>query len=149
MPTLATVVVHETLTGRNRYQYQSTPKHHGADAAAAQWLPKLTLEEEFAVFNLADQNELADEDGRLYGVLRIGENDLRDVGTWQQQIAEFPLASEGTPWHGYPIWAINQDGPSNRAAQKMRPAKIVFQRMETAGLITKRQRKRLYKGDHV
>ncbi len=149
MPTLATVVVHEALTERGRYQYQFTPKHHGADPGAAQWLPELTLDEEFTVFDTADLHEVADEDGRLYGVQQLPDGSLRDLGTWSEQVAEFPVASEGTPWHGYPLWAISPGGPTNRAAEKMKPAKAVFQRMEAAGLITKRQRKRLQKGDHA
>jgi hypothetical protein len=148
MPTLATVVVHETLTERSRYQYQFTPKHHGADPGAAQWLPELTLDEEFAVFNTADLHAVADEDGRLYGIQRLADGSLRDLGTWNEQVAEFPVASEGTAWHGYPVWAISPGGPTNRAAMQMRPAKSVFRRMEGEELITKRQRKRLEKGDH-
>jgi hypothetical protein len=93
--------------------------------------------------------ELSDKDGRLYGVLRDAEGELRDLGTWQQQVAEFPPANEGVPWHGYPIWAVNDAAPANRSGEKVRPAKTVFARMEQVGLITARQRKRLYKGDHV
>src|SRR5215813_2426661 len=84
MPTLATIVIHAQATRRSGYQYQFTPKHHGADPDAAQWLPSLRLEEEFAVFDLADEHELADKDGRLYGVLRNAEGEFRDLGTWQQ-----------------------------------------------------------------
>jgi hypothetical protein len=59
---------------------------------------------------------------------------LRDLGTWGQQIAEFPSAKAGIPWHGYPIWAVNQEAPDNRKGEKMRPAKQVFEKLEAPGL---------------
>ena len=80
MPTLAAFVVHNQVTGRNHYRYLFTPKHHGADESAAQWLPSMSLEEEFAIFNGADQNELFDADGRLYGVQPEGGDGLRHIG---------------------------------------------------------------------
>jgi hypothetical protein len=149
MPIIAEIVIHGQTTRRSGYRYQLTPKHHGGDPGAAQWLPALGLEEEFGVFDTADQHELSDEEGRLYGVLRDAEGELRDLGTWQQQVAEFPRADEGVPWHGYPIWAVNEVAPARRSGEKMRPAKEVFGKMERAGLLSRGQRKRLYKGDHA
>jgi len=148
MPTLAEIVIHTQPTRRSGYQYQFTPKHHGADAEAAQGLPGLSLDEEFAVFDSADGNDLSDESGWLYGVERDGEG-LRDLGTWAQQMAEFPSARTGEAWHGYPIWSVNELAPPNRRGQKMRPGKEVFLKMERAGLLTARLRKRLFKGDHL
>jgi hypothetical protein len=147
MPTLATVTPHEDVTHGHQYRYQFTPKHHGADKEAAQWLPTLSLEEEFQVFNSADEHELADDDGRMYGVERVGPDSLRTLGTRREQVAEFPFAREGETWHGYPLWPL--DDGSNRAGEDMRPSKAVFQRMEVVGLITKRGRKRLMQGKHV
>ena len=66
-----------------------------------------------------------------------------------QQMAEFPLPQEGEPWHGYPIWAVNGLAPENRRGEKMRPDKDVFLKMQRAGLLTERERKRLFKGDHA
>ena len=148
MPTLSTILEHDVVTDRSSFRYHFTPKHHGGDAAAAQWLPSLTLDEEFDVFNLADSHELSDERGWLYGIRRLG-NDLQDLGTWGQQLAEFPSARLEEAWHGYPIWSINGLAPPNRRGEKMRPDKQVFIKMEDAGLLTKPQRKRLLKGDHV
>lgn len=108
----------------------------------------MTHEEEFSVFNLADVLDIQD-DGRFFGVLRDAEGDLRDLGTWQQQVAEFPLASGSAPWHGYPAWPLNDLAPPNRVSQKMRPNKSVFVFMESVGLISTRQRTRLMKGDHA
>lgn len=38
-PTLAEIVEHPVRTAARSYRYQFTPKHHGADRDAAQWLP--------------------------------------------------------------------------------------------------------------
>ena len=149
MPTLATVEVHAEVTGRSGYRYQFTPRHHGAAADAAQWLPSLSLAEEFAVFNAADRHELSDDEGRLYGVQPDGDDGLRYLGTWNQQIAEFPLARDGEAWHGYSLYPVNASASPNRQGEKSRPDKVVFDRMVRAGIITRRQRKRLMKGDHV
>lgn len=149
MPTLATIILHDRVTGRSQYQYQFTPKHHGADAKAAQWLPSLSLEEEFAVFDAADQHELADDGGRFYGAVPDGADGLRTLGTWNQQVAEFPHAREGEAWHGYPLYPLIELGPENRRGDACRPAKQVFDRMVLVGLITPRQQKRLMKGDYA
>lgn len=149
MPTLATVVVHGELTRRSRFSYQFTPKHHGADAGAAQWLPSLSLEGEFSIFDAADEHELFDDRGWLYGVQQDGEDGLRYIGIWNQQVAEFPFAREGEAWHGYPLYPLKELGPENRRGEKHRPAKEVFDQMVRAGIITHRQRRRLLKGDHA
>jgi hypothetical protein len=142
--------IHPTVTRRSAYQYLFLGKHHGGGTKGdARWLEELTADEEFSVFDDADWHEIADQDGRLYCVLRDGRGGLRDLGTWQQQIAEFPHANVGMPWHGYPIWAVNELAPPNRASQKVRPDRGVFNLMEEAGLLTARQRKRLYKGEHT
>ena len=146
MPTLATVVVHGTLTARSHYRYQFTPKHHGADQQAAQWLPALTLEEEFAVFDDADEHDLTDDAGELYGLRRDGEGGLLPVGVWDEQIAEFPFAGDGQAWRGYPGYPLVEMGPANRRGERSRPARVVFDKMLRAGLISRSQRQRLLKG---
>jgi hypothetical protein len=148
MPTLASIQEHFRRTDRSAFRYQFTPKHHGADAEAAQWLPELSLEDEFAVFNLADQHDLSDDDGRLYGILLDGKK-LRLVGTWYQQIAEFPAARSGEASHGYPIWPANELAPENRRGQRMRPATVVFTKFERAGLISAGDKRRLIRGRHA
>jgi hypothetical protein len=149
MPTLSTVEDFAEVTGRSGYRYQFTPKHHGADPNAAQWLPSLTLAEEFAVFDTADQHELLDEAGNLYGVQPDGEGGLVYLGTWNQQMAEFPVAREGEAWHGYPLYPVSELAPQKLQGEKYRPAKEIFDKMVRAGLITNRHKKRLKKGDHV
>src|SRR5882724_2866430 len=127
MPTMAAVVVSGTVTTRSKYQYQFTPKHHGADKKAAQWVSSLTLDEEFAVFNMADENDFADVNANLYGIERIGADDLRVLGTRGEQVARFPATAQNQPWHGYPAWAL---AGGNRAGDDMKPTKAVLDRMK-------------------
>lgn len=141
--------IHPTPTRRSGHRYLFYDKHHGADRRAAQWSPELTPDEEFAVFDRADWHDLSDDRGWLHG-LRLGpDGAVLELGTWGQQLAEFPSARIGEPWHGYPLWPLKEQGPPNRRGEKHRPSKEVFAKMEAAGLLTARDRKRLYKGDHV
>jgi hypothetical protein len=152
MPTVTEVVVHGERTRRGGYQYQFTPKHHGGPGAgpdAAQWLTSLSLVEEFAIFNAADQHALSDEHGNLYGVERDGPDSLRHTGVWQEQVARFPVTRQGEVWHGYPVYPLVDEGPENRRGQKGRPDGAVFTKMVRAGIISPSQRKRLMKADHA
>jgi hypothetical protein len=143
--------IHPITTERSGYRYLFYDKHHGRGGPdASQWLEGLSKDDEFGVFDVADQHDLADERGWLYGTRpRHVAGHIPDLGTWGQQIAEFPLARSSEPWHGYPLWPLVEEGPDNRKGEKARPSKSVFIRMEAAGLITQRERKKLYKGDHV
>src|SRR5262249_10901101 len=133
-----------------QYQYQFTAKHRGGGTSDdARWADELSRDDEFSVFDDADFHDISDEDGRLYGVFRTQDGVLRDLGTWRQQMAEVPRPSGGSPWHGYPIWAVNDEAPPNRSGQQMRPAKVVFDMLLEAGLITTRDRRRLLKGRHA
>ena len=143
--------IHRVPTRRSGYLYLFYDKHHGRGGPeAAQWLPSLSRDDEFAVFDVADRDDLSDERGWLYGMRPRDEaGHIPDLGTWGQQIAEFPLARSNDPWHGYPLWPLGEEGPENRKGEKGRPFKIVFLRMEVVGLITHRERKKFYKGDHL
>ena len=126
-----------------------TGKHHGGGTAEdACWSAQLTPDEEFAVFDTSDALDILDDGGRFYGVLPDPSGDLRELGTWQQQIAVF-TGTETGPWHGYPVWPVDDMAPPNRSTQAARPSKIVFDALEANGLITPRQRRRLYKGKHT
>ena len=156
VPTITMIEIHPTVTRRTGRQYQFTPKHHGCDPGdgcdpgAACWLPALTRDDEFAVFDGADFSGSEDAAGNLYGVSRDGAGGgLRYIGTWYQQVAVFPVARAGEAWHGYPLWPLGDAGPDNRRGEKMRPDKRAFQKMEQSGLITRRERKRLMKGDEA
>lgn len=149
VPTILALEVHPVPTHRGRLLYQFTPKHHGGDAGAATWRAELTREEEFEVIDTADQHEIADTDGNLYGLLRGEGGTLRALGTWDQRPAEFPVARPGEPWHGYPIFPVNDEAPENRQGFACKPAKEVFGRLLGAGLVDRREKKRLAKGDFV
>jgi hypothetical protein len=143
MPTLYEIREHSTVTRGRGLRYLFTPKHHGAVLDAAQWLPSLSFEEEFAVFDDADVHELRDDDGNLYGVRREAEGSLSYIGTRKEQVAEFPVARDGEAWHGYPVYPLTEMG------QRHRPDRSVFNRMVEAGLINRSQRRRLLKGNHA
>ncbi len=132
---------HLQRTRKHQYRYLFTAKHHGGEKNAAQWHPELSPDDEFAVFDGADEMELSDEGGNLFGALSDGQESLRFLGTFREQIAKFPCAPAGSPWHGYPVWPLIDE--------KYRPSKQVFARMLVAGLITQPMRRRLMKGDHV
>jgi len=141
--------LHNAVTQRRQLQYLFAAKHHGADRTAARWLPILTAAEEFSVFDGADLEDLSDGRGWLYGVLRNGLGNLLFLGTWNQQIAEFPSAREGFPWHGYPLYPLRGVGPENRRGERMRPSLEVFGKMVESGVLTPRQKKRLARGKHA
>ena len=53
--------IHPVPTRRSEYRYLFYDKHHGRGGPdAAQWLPSLSQDEEFAVFDLADRDELSE-----------------------------------------------------------------------------------------
>ena len=98
--------LHPQATGRSNHRYFFYDKHHGRGGPqAARWLPELSDDEEFAVFDQADLLNLSDEQSNLYGI-RIGPEPEREVlilGTLGQQIAKFPASRAGSPWHGFPL----------------------------------------------
>jgi hypothetical protein len=152
MSRVTEVLVHGERTKRGGYQYQFTPKHHGGPGSGrhvAQWLTSVSLDEEFAIFDAADEHELSDEDGHLYGVEGKGPQSLRHIGAWKEQVAIFPFARDGEAWHGYPVYPLVDEGPENRRGQKARPEGAVFTKMVRAGIISPSQRKRLMKADHA
>jgi hypothetical protein len=143
--------IHPVPTRRSGFRYQFYDKHHGRGGKdAAQWLQEMTHQDEFDVFDAADLHEIADERSWLYGVRPRDESgQVPDLGTWGQQVAEFPYARPNETWHGYPLWPLGEAAPENRKGEMGRPSKAVFLRLEEVGTITRRERKKLYKGDHL
>ena len=91
---------HPEVTRRSKYRYCFTSKHHGGGSLEdARWT--ILPNEEFSIFDTADFLEVCELDECYYGVFPV-DGELRDIGTWEQQMAEFPKASKGAPWHGYP-----------------------------------------------
>lgn len=146
MPTIAADFVHEHRAQLRGLAYLFTQKHHGADRRASQWLPALSFDEEFGVFNLADARDISDADLSLYGIARDGDG-LRTLGKWYQQVAYFPVANENQPRHGYPLYPLNDEASGNRGGEKHRPPKLIFDKLLEAGLITATEQRRLKKGD--
>jgi hypothetical protein len=141
---------HPTPTRKNGYRYFFHPKHHGdGKVDDARWLPGLKRDDEFLVFDDADFHGIVAENGYLYGLLRGADNKLRDLGIWEEQIAEFPYADAGIPWHGYPIWAATGEAPESSVRRRQRPPKDVFRQMMHLGIISDRERRRLMGGKHV
>jgi hypothetical protein len=135
-------IEHPTRTRQNQHRYMFTAKHHGGDRNAAMWLPEISHDVEFSIFDHADWRQIADSRGWLFGILLDGNGDLLNIGTWDEQVAEFqPGTAEGDPWHGYPQWALDETGPPNRRKQRCCPEREVFDQMVAAGLINKIQRK--------
>jgi len=159
LPSVQDNTQHALPTARRSLIYLFTPKHHGASQNNSCWLTELTFDEEFAIFDRADgivvqfpyedNRQVADESGNLYGYLPLSDGSLSVIGTWYQQLAEFPVQEDGAAWHGYPIWPINSDAPQNLQGQKCRPDSAIFDRMLKLGDITRGQRKRLKKGDWI
>jgi hypothetical protein len=151
MPTVLEVVVHSVPTRRRGLSYQFTPKHHGGPGhqGQAQWLATITVEQEFGVFNIADELDLSDETRRLYGILRVPELGVQFLGTRDEQIATFPAAREGESWHGYPVYPLASGEAQGRGGESGKPAKVVFEKMRRAGLLSEVERRRLMKGKHV
>jgi hypothetical protein len=142
--------IHPSVTRKSGHQYFFHDKHHGGGTSEdARWLDEVSQDDEFSIFDTSDWHNIADDQNWLYGLLRSAEGQLRLLGTWNQQVATFPFTQPGVAWHGYPLWPLNDEAPPNRQGQKFRPSKAVFEKMQSAGLVTARERKRLIKGDHA
>jgi hypothetical protein len=137
--------LHSVRTTRNRYAYFFDDKHHGRGGPrAAQWAEDVSEEEEFAIFDRSDDLDLSDTDGNLYG-LRIGPNgEILVLGTWKQQVAEFPRAHPGHPWHGYPLGPLKDTRPPHPPVRPL--PRDALQKMVDRGLLSGGQRKRLLLG---
>jgi len=123
--------------------------HRTGDSEDAQWLPEMTHDEEFAVFELSVSHDLSNKKGDLYG-LRLGPGGRRILilGTREEQIAEFPLPQGDHPWHGYPVWPVTRLERDKKERKDGAPHEAL-RKMSFAGLITENQRKRLARGKHA
>jgi hypothetical protein len=79
----------------------------------------------------------------------VPKHEILFLGTRYEQVAHYWEASQGSPWHGYPLWPIIQRRSLNRKDQRHRPPKDVLQKMVNKCLLTDKQRYRLQKGDTV
>jgi hypothetical protein len=133
----------------NGLRYLFTEKHHGGphSAGQAQWLPALSFETEFWVFDQADIHNFRDKDGRLYGILKDPTSFCETIGTRDEQIARFYQPPAGSPWHGHPVYPLSN--VKRRSGEVGKPRPEVFARMVEVGLITEEQATRLKKRKHI
>lgn len=131
------------------YRYYFHPRHHGAGSSSdARWKSEITRPDEFGIFRDSANADFADVSGNLYGLMKI-QGKVIDIGTQGEQIAKFWKASTGSPWHGFPCWAILSRDYQNRRGQQYRPPKSVLEKMQEQKLITLVQCRRLSRGDRI
>jgi hypothetical protein len=119
MPTVQANIEHSQTTRMNRLRYQFTPKHHGGPGSRgqAQWILSITFAEEFSIFDEADSSEVLDIRGNMYGVLRDTAGELRDLGSWEEQIAKIPQHKE-RPMAWIPLLGDKQERSIEAAQTK-------------------------------
>jgi hypothetical protein len=149
MPIIQVNINHDQVTTRSGHRYIFTEKHHGGpnSKGQAQWLPSLAFEDEFWVFNMADEFIFCDDDGTLYGLLKRPGTLAAFIGTRDEQIATFPAPNAGSPWHGYPVYPLA--GIKGRSGEFGRPKNAIFARMAEVGLLTTQEVTRLKKRKHI
>jgi hypothetical protein len=138
---------HPVPTWRSGHHYFYYDKHHGwAGPDAARWALDLSENEEFGIFEQADDLELSDDGGSLYGIRLVPERQVIALGTLRQQIAKF--TDSGPHWHGFPLGPLDRNLDPPHPPPRPLP-KDALQKMVDAQLLTGEERKRLLKGKHV
>jgi hypothetical protein len=135
-------------TFRSKHKYCFSEKHHAVgDSPHAQWKNDLRPCDEFAVFDLADLHNIADEQGRdLFGVHCI-EAAVRQLGTRGEYVAKFEFPTGPCPWHGYPLWPIKPLSTDKNVRHGPAPQSIL-RKLADAGVISQKARRRLSVGKH-
>lgn len=145
--------IHDQATRRSHLTYCFTAKHHGAGLKSdSRWSPALSRQEEFAVFDMADENQLSDADGNLYGLRIAGLGEQRRIlalGSRNELIARFWAEDAEAPWHGHPLWPVITRDSLNRKKQGNAPPKAVFDRMVEANVLTEVQAARIRTARHI
>lgn len=144
--------LHPVHTARSRLTYCFTLKHHGAGSPSdSRWLPELSRDEKFGVFDMVDRLDLSDDEGNLHGIrVRTGgsRTEILPLGTRYELIARF-WEQGVSHWHGHPLWPILQRGATNRSRQGYVPPRRVFERMVQANVLSAIQARRLKTGHHI
>jgi hypothetical protein len=139
--------LHAVRTRRSSYRYFFYDKHHGRGGPeAARWALDLSEGEEFGIFEQADELELSDDHGNLYGIRLGPDREVLVLGTLRQQVAKF--TDSGPHWHGFPLGPLDGNLDPPHPPERALP-KDALQKMVDAGLLTREERRRLLKGKHV
>ncbi|MGP0069248.1 MAG: hypothetical protein ACLQGP_37315 [Isosphaeraceae bacterium] len=139
--------LHPVPTRRTRLRYFFSDKHHGRGGPeTAQWALDLSEDEEFVIFDRADDLDLSDDRGSLYGIRFGPERQVIALGTLRQQIAKF--TDSGPHWHGFPLGPLDRNLHPPHPPERALP-KDALQKMVDAQLLTREERKRLLKGKHI
>ena len=139
---------HVETTERSRRRYFFYDKHHQADRLdEAQWHQSLTPDDEFAIFDRADQLALYDEIGNLYGIHRVDHDPItiQVLGSNGEQFAQFPH-TENDAWFGQPIKLIatgDETYPERPVPRK------VLNTMVARDLLSPSERRRVARGSHI
>ena len=112
----------------------------------AKWALDLGENEEFGIFDQADDLELSDDRGNLYGIRLGPERQVLVLGTHRQQIAKF--TDSGLHWHGFPLGPLERNLDPPHPPDRALP-KDALRKMVDAGLLAREERKRMLKGKHV
>lgn len=127
--------IHGRPTARSGLTYCFTPKHRGAGSTGdARWRPDLSREEEFGVFEIADDN------GNLYGLYLVKEGgrwQILGLGIRGELIARFWHEAPAVPWHDHLLWPIEASrsgAGGSRSKIDEKQLKIALKNMSTAGL---------------
>lgn len=143
---MADAILFPAVTRKSGYGYVLHPDHRGGgNRSDSVWA--VTPEEEFGCFDLADWHTVQDSKGNLFGVLRGEDAELRRLGTADQLVAKFPFTGPNLAWHGYPLYPVDSRVAENRKGQRLRPEKVVFVTLESSGMVTGPERRRLEKGE--
>jgi len=135
----------KTLKG---HTYKFTDKHHNCSKSEhACWLPTITRDSEFSLFQGAETGDYSDDRGHLYNVHRDGEEYI-EIGTRHELLAIFWNPHSAAEWHGHPRWPIKTREAFNRKNQGYEPPKAVMQKMVDKGRISQRDADRILRGDH-
>ncbi len=143
----AAIPEHAVRTRNRELRYLFHTKHHVPGrprGEVAQWRIEVTREQEFGVFDLADDRDTFDPEENLYGVALDDEGEVLELGTDGQQVAFFPNTRPEQPWHGYPLAPLKRVEPPHPPKREV--PREVLRRMVEVGMLDEAQRKRLMKG---
>jgi hypothetical protein len=115
---------------RNDHRHWSTDRRN-------KWAKTCPPATEHAIFTDAYTNDWRDQRPHLWGLLE----GLPAIGADGERLAKFPATRGNTPWHGYPVSALDH----NRQVEHT-PQPALVRRWIDAGLVTEPQGARIRRG---